>query len=268
MRSMSVSIFDIERIVREVLAELGIGDALQPATAVETPRAAVPTVEANSAPSPVTAKAEVKKEEKTATTDAGVRDGDLSIASRIVTMAEIAGRLGSTRRVVVSREALVTPAVRDELLRRRIELAFGESTKSEAAAPVRLVMRVVGTDFDPTSLAVGLAREGLKVEHAALNCLIAATNELAGEMSKPDTLGILLTRHTAAGLCLANRLQGVRAVTGVDAPAVASAASAVGANVLVANPSAGTFFQLKQMVSEFGRGGVRPCPEVFHAQLA
>ena len=63
---MSVSIFDIERIVREVLAELGIGDALQPATAVETPCAAVPTVEANSAPSPAIAKAEVKKEEPVA----------------------------------------------------------------------------------------------------------------------------------------------------------------------------------------------------------
>ncbi len=261
---MNFSISDIERVVREVLVELGVGDAAPSTKSAENPRVASLAVETKNVP----ATAETKSDTKPATAVAGARDGDLAIGSRIVTMAEIAGRLGSVKRVVVSREALVTPAVRDELMRRRIELAVGESPKSEASSPVRLVMRVVGTDFDPTSLAAGLVREGLQVEHAALNCLIAATNELAGEMSKPDTLGVLLTRHTAAGLCLANRLQGVRAVTGADAPAVASAASAVGANVLVANPSAGTFFQLKQMVSEFGRGGVRPCPEVFQARLA
>jgi len=264
---MSLSLFDIERVVREVLAELGISDAAPPALAVEMPRVASSAVETKTVPAP-SATAESKSDKKPATAVAVARDGDLPIGSRIVTMAEIAGRLNAVKRVVVSREALVTPAVRDELMRRRIELAFGESSNGESPSPVRLVMRVVGTDFDPTSLAAGLTREGMKVEHAALDCLIAATNELAGEMSKPDTLGVLLTRHTAAALCLANRLHGVRAVTGADAPAVASAASAVGANVLVANPSAGTFFQLKQMVSEFGRGGVRPCPEVFQVQLA
>jgi len=80
-------------------------------------------------------------------------------------------------------------------------------------------------------------------------------------------LGVLLTRHAAAGLCLANRLRGVRAVTGVEAPAVAVATAAIGANLLVMNPLVGSFFQLKQMVTEFCRGGARPCPEVFRARL-
>ena len=113
----------------------------------------------------------------------------------------------------------------------------------------------------------GLAREGLTVESSASDCIIAATDQLASETAQPNTLGVLLTRHTAAGLCLANRLPGVRAVAGADAPAVATAAAAVGANVLVADPDAGTFFQLKQIVTEFCRCGVRPCPEVFRARL-
>ncbi len=53
-----------------------------------------------------------------------------------------------------------------------------------------------------------------------------------------------------------------------DAPGVAAAAAAVGANLLVADPQAGSFFQLKQMITEFGRGGVRPCPAVFRERLA
>ena len=45
-------------------------------------------------------------------------------------------------------------------------------------------------------------------------------------------------------------------------------AAAVGANLLVVDPRAGTFFQLKQMITEFCRGGVRPCPAVFRKRLA
>ena len=125
-----------------------------------------------------------------------------------------------------------------------------------------------GSEFDPAALAAALKREGFAVECAASDCLIAATDQLAPELSKPDTLGVLLSRHAAAGLCLANRLPGVRAITGSDSPAVAAAAAAVGANLLALDPQAGSFFQLKQMITEFGRGGVRPCPAVFRERLA
>ena len=107
----------------------------------------------------------------------------------------------------------------------------------------------------------------MKAEHTTSDCLIAATDQLAAELAASNTLGVLLTVHTAAGLCLANRRRGLRAVTGVDVPAVATAAAAVRANLLVMNPCAGSFFQVKQMVTEFCRGGVRPCPDVFREQL-
>ncbi len=113
----------------------------------------------------------------------------------------------------------------------------------------------------------GLGREGFRVEGFNTDCLIAATDQLAQELSQPDTLGVLLSRHVAAGLCLANRLRGIRAIGGGDAPSVAAAAAAVGANLLVADPQAGSFFQLKQIVTEFARGGVRPCPDVFGEKL-
>ncbi len=192
---------------------------------------------------------------------------DFHIAARVVTMNEIAGRLASARRVVVSREAIVTPAVRDELLRCGIALEYADDA-ANCRPTVRLAIVASGTDFDPASLMAALTREGFSVECTSSDCLIAATDQLAAEASKPDTLGVLLTRHAAAALCLANRLPGVRAIFAIDAPSVAAAASAVGANVLVVDPRAGSFFQLKQMVTEFGCGGVRPCPKVFQEQLA
>lgn len=253
---MNKPLLDIERVVREVLAEMGL--------ATLAPEASAPPVAAPAAPKPAaTASAPPQ-----ATAAEPQDPNTLVLDSRIVAMAEVSGRLGSVRRVVVAREALVTPAVRDELLRRGIALEFVAAAEGRPVASRRLVLITAGSDFDPTALVAGLTREGLSVEHVALNCLIAATDQLAAEAAKLDTLCVLLTRHTAAGLCLANRLRGIRAITGADAPAVASASAAVGANMLVADPQAGTFFQLKQMVTEFCRCGVRACPEVFHARLA
>jgi hypothetical protein len=183
-------------------------------------------------------------------------------------MTELLGRLAGARRVVVSREAIVTPAVRDELIRRGISLAYSDGTNGQQKQSIRLSVITTGTDFDPAALAAGVARDGLAVEHTANDCIIAATDQLAAEVAQGGALGVLLTRHTAIGLCLANRLRGVRAIHGTDPPSVAAAAAAVGANVLVADPLAGTFFQLRQMVAEFCRRGVRVCPASFLARLA
>ncbi len=196
--------------------------------------------------------------------DAGV----VTVAARVVTLREIADRLPTMRRLVVSREAVVTPAVRDELLRRGIDLQRTDAA-GHRPAPVRLALKTSGTDFDPTALAAALQREGFRVECSASDCLIAATESLAAELtSSTDTHGVLFTAHTAAGLCLANRLPGVRAIGGGTAPSVAAAAAAVGANLLVVDPRAGTFHQLKQSVAEFAAGGVRPCPEALRKKLA
>ena len=248
---------DIERVVREVLAELG--DA--PTSVVAKPQAASGL--GTSVPSAAGSRQPAVGSEPTSTE----QPFTLSVAARVVTMNDVGGRLDSVRRLVVSREAIVTPAVRDELLRRGIALEY---TKSPNGAPamIRLVLMTSGTDFDPTTLMAALAREGFQVKQSSSDCLIAAGDELAAEILQPDTLGVLLSRHAAAGLCLANRLPGVRAVGGIDAPAVAAASAAVGANLLVVDPRAGNFFQLKQAITEFARGGVRPCPEVFRKRLA
>ena len=113
----------------------------------------------------------------------------------------------------------------------------------------------------------GIAPGRFRAERSESDCLIAAVDKLTKEVSTPDTLGVLLTSHTAAGLCLANRLAGVRAIIGTNAAETSRSAAAVGANVLVADPTSGGFFRLKQVVTEFAQGGVRLCPTVFHDRL-
>jgi ribose 5-phosphate isomerase RpiB len=109
---------------------------------------------------------------------------------------------------------------------------------------------------------------GIAIDSQTSDCLIDATDRLAAEIAKSNTLGLLWTRHTAAGMCLTNRHPGVRAVLASDVPATAEAIGAVGANLLVLDPTANTVFQQKQIVGEFCRGGVRGCPESLKPRLA
>jgi hypothetical protein len=193
---------------------------------------------------------------------------ELVLNCRVITLSEVDGRLEAVRRLVVPPGAVITPAVRDELSRRNVTLTHSSPPAAPVAAPLRLVLVMVGKPPDPAPLLGPLANEGIEIAQHSLDCLMAATDLLAGEIAKPHTLGLLLTRHTAAGLCLANRLPGVRAVSGTDAGTVAAAAAAVGANLLVLDPAAVRPFPLKQIALEFCRGGTRPCPEVFEERLA
>ena len=96
--------------------------------------------------------------------------------------------------------------------------------------------------------------------------MIASTDKLAAAVAQGQ-LGVLWTRHTAAGMCLANRHAGVRAVLAGSVSATAAALAAVGANVLVVDPTAGTAYEKKQILRDFCLGGIRECPEALKARL-
>lgn len=238
---MTVSSTEIERIVREVLAELAGAGA---------DGASVP---------PSFPKAGRDNGQGTATSPPAA-PGELALTAPVVTLADLEGRLGALRRLVVPTGAVVTPAVRDELRRRNVALLRSSDVPSRPSGDVRLVAVTHGERSNSSAVLAAINQEGVPVEAEAADCLIVATDRLAEAVADSDALGLLLTRHTAAGLCLANRHAGVRAVTGPDAPAVLAAVEAVGANVLVLDPAQLTLFQLKKMVAGFFRGGVRVCP--------
>jgi hypothetical protein len=185
----------------------------------------------------------------------------------VVTLAEVEGRLGALRRLVVPNGAIVTPAVRDELRRRNVALVRSSDAAPLPSGEVRLVAVSHGKRSSPSAALAAINQEGIPVEAHSADCLIAATDRLAEAVAAPGALGLLLTRHTAAALCLANRHAGVRAVSGGDTPAALAAVEAVGANLLVLDPAGLTLFQLKKMVAGFFRGGVRDCPDVLAGRL-
>lgn len=254
---------DIERLVREVMAELKLlpeSDAAPAACAV-----------GRGSPDPTPAGARSGDRPQPPPVGRGSPDpaqaGELALAARVVTLADVADRLGGVRRVVVAPQAVVTPAVRDELLRRNIDLVVGEAQPVAALDKVRLFTIATGTKFDPAGLLRWLNGQGFETEAKSLDCLIATVDSLVVELAKERTLGLLLTRHTAAALCLANRVHGLRAVLGLDVAGVTRDAAAVGANLLVVDPAAAGVFRLRQLVAQFCRSGVQACPQVFSQRL-
>jgi hypothetical protein len=229
---------DIERVVREVLAELNRAQASAPAPKEPPPaQASKPT------------------------------NGELVLSMRLVTMDEIQDKLAGIRRLVVAPQAVVTPAVRDVLRQRDITLSRGLPEKNASTAALRLVVVAARSKFDPQLLAGSLQAEGIEIDCRKIDCILAATDQLAAELAKGDALGMLLTPHTAAALCLANRLARVRAVLGAGSGNLQADLRAVGANLLVADPQGIGLFKLARMAGDFYRGGLRACPEVFRKRL-
>jgi hypothetical protein len=224
---------DIERIVREVLAQLGAA----PATVI--------------APAPAA--------------PAAARDGEVFVASRVVTLESVAGRLQGAKQLLVPPGALVTPAVHDELRRKGVALVRGSSAAARQA-PVRVLL-VGSTGHDMTAEVRMLAQEGIEVQTETADCTIVATDKLAAAVAAGQALGLLWTQHTAVAACLANRRAGVRAVLATGVKATAAALSAVGANVLIVDPSLGTAYEKNQILRNFCLGGIRQCPKALKERL-
>ena len=242
---MGQSPLDIERVVREVLAEMA--SAPKPAAAIAAPIAAKPGPKPAASTPPA--------------------DGQLVLCGRTISLADLPDRWEGVRRVVVATGAVVTPSVRDELARRAIGLVRADPQSAAIERPPVLVISM-DSPLDAALVVEALRGEGYAVESRHGECLIRAVDELAKEVAGRRSLGVLLTRHAAAAVCLANRQAGVRAIRGATPEAVAADAAAVGANVLVVDTSAAGFFAVRQVIGRFLRGGVRECPEVFRKQLA
>ncbi len=203
---------------------------------------------------------------------------ELRIAGSVVTLADLNGRLGGVRRLVVRPKAVVTPSARDELRERRIDLVFeavptakkqnGDAVSAvSSATPKDLTIIAARTRTSPQEIASAIKSTDLRIDCRSTDCLIETSDRTAESASKVNAVVVIVTAHTAAALCLANRKQGVRAVLVSDADEFLRDADAVGANVIVVSPKKFPFYQLKRIVERFASCDARKCPPVFRDRL-
>ena len=289
---MTQTAIDVDQVVQEVLARLGLapdqghadvetrghGDTLAPAATQPAwppgltephplAQAATPAPKLTGATAGLPSSADQHTTGQTTHAALPYDKSQLIVTQRVVSLAGLNGRLGGIRQLVVPPRAIVTPSVRDELRRRQIALVYGPPAAAAKADEGRLVLMAAGR-FDPASLAAAIAAEGLAVDVQRSDCLMAACDRLASQLVQEQTVGLLATDYTTAGLCLANRLPGLRAVLGASPATIAAEASSVGANLLVASPAVLGPVQLKQMAVQFCRQASHECPEVFRKRLS
>ncbi|MSQ97348.1 MAG: hypothetical protein EXR98_22735 [Gemmataceae bacterium] len=210
---MSAAKVDIEQIVRQVLRQLD-GSSI----------AARPTV----ADAPVSA------------------SGELHVSEPVVTLSHLKGQLDGVKSVAVLPAAVVTPAARDLLKLRGIELTRSQKAAKQPSSAV--VLAAAETDYDAAGLTRMLTQQGISTERLAQCGLIAVVDELVDAVARGGKIGVLLTRQTAAALCLANRTRGVQAVLATSAEAIRSARSTFGANLLVLEPKGKAVHELAGII--------------------
>ena len=238
---------DIERIVRDVLADLGLAAASHAPSVIDSASAAG-LVE----PAPKPAKQPLPPPRPV---------GDVVVVDRVVTLAGIGERLASARRLVVPPRAVVTPAVRDELRRRNVTLVVEEGTAAATDVCGRVALTVLGSRIDPKPLADDLQRQGLTVEVQRFDCLIKANDDMSRRLATSGTAGVMLSNYGAVAMCLANRHQGVRAILASDESRTATDAVSVGANLLVLEPRRAAPEAIRKIVAGFCQQGPGECPK-------
>ena len=235
--------YQVERIVREVMARL----------ASDSHGTARQNRIATTAASP-------GHENAKSSTDAN------EIENKVVCLADLDGRLNGTKRLVLRRGAVITPAARDLLRQSGIDVSYRIGETKKTVKRVSLVIGLVATEFDPSTLLSHLRQHGASVAQIASTGLIGVIDELTDHVARGGQQALLLTGQSLAAVCLANRVEGVRAVVARSTWDVRRAVAEVGVNFLVVDPATVTQFELQRMAAELQRSYSR-CPEKLTSRL-
>jgi hypothetical protein len=232
---------DIDEIVRQVVAQL----RKEPATTAngQNSRAQSPTA---------------------AVTNKSSDAAQLEITEQLVTLATLEHRLTGIRHVVLARGAVVTPSVRDVFRERKITVSYSSGIKATTNVAIVLGAAELG-DSESTKAAAtfieSLSRDGVAIERIATTGLASVVRELGDHAARGGRPTVLLTSRPSAAACLANRVEGVRAVGGRDVSAVRLAMAEVAANFLAFDPAVAPA-AFRRLVAEFRRDWPRRVPEL------
>jgi hypothetical protein len=239
---MNISQADIDRIVREVVAQF---QRQEPATEPATdPSGSIPSV---SIPVATVPTAEVS---------------EFRLDSQVITADQVEGRLEGIRKLVVGSRAVLTPSTLEYLTDHKVAVTYRDTTvRTIVASGAKLYLIAALAPVDPASLATRLIKVGIDVQASTSRCLIETTDRLAAAMVDADQFAVVVTRYRSAALGLLNRKSNLRAVAAESFDQVEAEASQIGANTLVIDPIGKSQYQLDRMIETFVRSDCHTIPE-------
>jgi hypothetical protein len=181
---------------------------------------------------------------------AELQPGVLSLDERVITLNSVDHRLDGLRRLIVPKKAIVTPALKDELTKRGIELdRGGEQGSLRREATVGIVR---------CHLVKAPAVPGVEdVTADSLDKLVRLVNE---QLSTAGRRVLVLIGQPALAVCALNRDRQVRAAQAQSVDCVRTASRAIAANVLVVDPAHLGRVQLGAIVRAMENEEVRGVP--------
>ncbi|HKD35297.1 MAG TPA: hypothetical protein VKB78_00810 [Pirellulales bacterium] len=193
--------------------------------------------------------------------------GELFFDDAVVSAATLARRLDGVQRVIVRPNAVITPAARDILRERKIELAYQTNATNNGDSRTPLAIAVANTRFNMGELMRALRNEPIAIRSVVPWGFAEMLEQITGDVVGGTTLGLFVSDDAAAALCLANRVSGVRAASAANAVEAADVVRSIGANLLVVRPGGRSLFEMKSVVTRFCRGWPRECPEVWKGKM-
>jgi hypothetical protein len=192
--------------------------------------------------------------------------GQVSLGDRVVSVELLRDRLQDARAIQVRPGAIITPAARDYLRERDIEVTTRNEQPSTARSSI-LILAAAAERFDMAALTPLLGSVVAEAETIPTGAFMAVIEQTLAKFTNGDRLGVLFTDRAAAALCIANRNRKVRAVQAAGVECVREAADAVGANLLVIDPRGRSQFEMARMIKEFHAVGPASCPEPLREAL-
>jgi len=172
----------------------------------------------------------------------------LRISDGVVSLSAVEGRLDHVRQLVVSHRSVVTPAVRDVLRKRDIELVRDDASVS---LPGDLAPRLVVANMCSANVEHLLAGIPSEVRLLSRSSLSETISTMATELGHDETLGLVVTDAPEAAVCLANRNANVRAMYGLHEAGVKRAVSTIAANVLIVAALEKSVFETRSLLRAF-----------------
>lgn len=186
--------------------------------------------------------------------------GNLNLSQRVITLADVEGRLHGAQTLTVPVGAVVTPAVRDELKQHNVTLRHSDGHATPAPATTSLVVATAGTTFNAASLIKAMENTGTTIEQIESTNLTTTVSQVSDAVCHGNRLGVLLTDKPAMAACMANRDARIRAAVARSLADVTAVVDSLGANLLMIEPLSTGMYALRSMITAFVRTSNGHCP--------
>ncbi|MDR1493639.1 MAG: hypothetical protein LBT05_13085 [Planctomycetaceae bacterium] len=261
---MSVVSFDIDAIVRRVMADL----LPQQTTALRAPTVA-PQVKSDNIkikPDNKTENAaQLKQERNNANTKSVVRlDGQLITLA--VLDERIRGEWNNVREIIVRANAVVTPSVRDLCYKKEIALTSAsfplvdktsgspkfKRARERSSETASVLLALHQMKREPEMLVKFLQQDAV-LEKESFDCIIETVEHAIKWFEQPSNKAAILVSYgyAAAGMALVNRYANLRAIYGVTPNQIKRDATTINANVLVLPGDQLSGYQLRETARAF-----------------